>query len=148
MDFVDPFAQDRPIGQVNAFVLADPVELVLQMPISAVVTELVDVVGRTCVKALAGISDRKLVAAWMSGGAGMQPRRDRAVRLALQTARVLMQRYDATTVQSWLAGQNPRLERRSAGAMIREIAIGGLSDDQVEQDAKAILDAAHASMVS
>ena len=111
------------------------------MPVSAVVTELVGVVGPTYVKALAGVSN-------LTGCSGMQPRRDRAVRLALQTARVLMQRYDAKTVQSWLAGQNPRLERRSAGAMIREIAIGGLSDDQVEQHAKAILDAAHVSMIS
>ena len=119
-----------------------------RMPVSAVVSELVGVLGRTYVKALAGVSDRKLVASWMSGAAGMQPRRDRAVRLALQTARVLMQRYDATTVQSWLAGQNSRLARRSAGAMIREIAIGGISDDEVEQHAKAILDAAHVSMIS
>lgn len=115
------------------------------MPVAAVVTELVGVVGKTYVKALAGISDRELITAWMSGAAGIQPRRDRAVRLALQTARVLMQRYDAKTVQSWLVGQNPRLERRSAAAMIREIAMGGLSDDRVEENAKAILDAAHAS---
>jgi|GEM_PF-5338283 len=32
--------------------------------------------------------------------------------------------------------------------MIREIAIGALSDDEVEQNAKAVLDAAHVLVIT
>jgi hypothetical protein len=88
----------------------------MELTISDVVKELVDILGATTVAVIGGVSETRAVAQWM----GMrEPQRPHVLRFALQIAYMISSRADVRIAQNWFHGSNPRLGDRSPMMLLR-----------------------------
>jgi hypothetical protein len=90
---------------------------VLALPREAVVQELVDRVGLKLTALIGGVSETRRVHEWI---AGREPRREDALRAALQAVRAVSERYDNDAARAWLRSTNMGLNMRSPIAELRE----------------------------
>lgn len=87
----------------------DPTARSIRLPISEVVSELVEVLGTPMVAVVGGGKSTRAVRGWMRKES--TPRNDHGLRAALQIVDVLRaanQRND--TVRAWFGGMNPLLD--------------------------------------
>lgn len=90
---------------------------VMGMPIVAVVSELVDLLGATTVAVIGGVTETRAVQQWANG---REPQRAHTLRFALQIATMIATLGDKHVIRAWFHGSNPRLEDRTPMMMLRE----------------------------
>ena len=83
---------------------------VLALPREAVVQELVDRVGLELTALIGGASETRHVSEWVDG---REPRREDALRAALQAVRAVSERYDNDAARAWLRSTNMGLNMRA-----------------------------------
>ena len=89
----------------------------MSLPINEVVRELTDVLGATTVAVIAGVSETRAVAQWMTG---REPQRPHVLRFALQISRTIAGAGDGELARAWFHGCNPRLNDSSPMLLLRE----------------------------
>jgi hypothetical protein len=89
------------------------------MPIHEVVCELTDLLGSTTVAVIAGVTETRAVAQWMTEK-GRQPQRPHVLRFALQIATMIATVRDREFARAWFHGSNPRLDDASPMLLLRE----------------------------
>jgi hypothetical protein len=82
-----------------------------------VVRELVDTLGSRIVAYIGGVSHTKFAHAWAAGAAA--PRRETALRAALQASRIIGASESSNVVQAWFMGANTYLELEAPAAVLR-----------------------------
>ncbi len=90
---------------------------VFALPREAVVQELVDRIGLTLTALIGGVSETRRVNEWI---AGSEPRREDALRAALQATRAISERYDNDAARAWFRSTNPGLDMRAPVVVLRE----------------------------
>ena len=90
---------------------------VLALPREAVVQELVDRVGLELTALIGGASETRHVSEWIDG---REPRREDALRAALQAVRAVSERYDNDAARAWLRSTNMGLNMRAPIVELRE----------------------------
>ena len=93
------------------------------LPVHQVVRELTELLGATTVAVIAGVSETRAVAQWMSEG-GREPQRPHVLRFALQIATMIATHHDREFARAWFHGSNPRLEDCSPMTLLRERPLG------------------------
>lgn len=88
----------------------------ISVPLKQVVQELIDILGPTVVAAIAGVNETRAVTQWLNG---RKPQRPHVLRFALQLARMIAIKEDATMIQAWFQGTNPGLDDRSPTMLLR-----------------------------
>ena len=108
-----------------------------RLKISALVDQLVQLVGVFVAGTVGGAKSERMVRQWIAGHP--QPEREAQLRFAYRVARMIAESYSPRIVQSWFKGANALLKDRSPTMLLRE--------DFSEVTQHAILDAArrHAS---
>ncbi len=89
----------------------------MSLPIVEVVRELSDLLGATTVAVIAGVSETRAVAQWMTG---REPQRPHVLRFALQISRMIAAGADREFARAWFHGSNPRLNDSSPMLLLRE----------------------------
>jgi hypothetical protein len=85
-----------------------------------VVTKLRDLLGVRLVAYIGNVKSTQPVAAWASGQRSPGEIDADRLRLALQIAGLLRERYSPVTVQSWFKGMNPALGDTAPARVLRE----------------------------
>lgn len=97
---------------------------------SAVVQELVDILGARLVAYIASVTEARAVRDWASGERDFkQPELERRLRYALYLASFIAQTESKYAAQSWFQGLNPQLEDRSPARLLREGDIDDVGPD-------------------
>lgn len=92
---------------------------VMGLSINEVVRELADYLGATTVAVIAGVSETRAVAQWMSAN-GREPQRPHVLRFALQITTMIASQRDSELARAWFHGSNPRLGDASPMLLLRE----------------------------
>jgi len=90
-----------------------------ELPLPELVGRLRDLVGVRLVAYMANVKQTRPVADWAEGRRSPGADDAQRLRLAFQAARLLRERYDTTTIQSWLMGSNPALDGEAPARLIR-----------------------------
>lgn len=88
----------------------------ISLPLKQVVQELIDLLGLTVVATIAGVNETRAVTQWLNG---RKPQRANVLRFALQLARMIALKDDATMARAWFQGTNPGLDDRSPALLLR-----------------------------
>jgi hypothetical protein len=88
-----------------------------EIPIQAVVTELVDLLGAPLVAVIGGVSETRAVTQWMTHRA---PQRPNVLRFALQLAAMIARSQDRELARAWFEGSNPQLEDAVPALLLRD----------------------------
>lgn len=89
------------------------------MPISDVVSNLVEIIGRKLTAYIGSAQDVSTIDWWIAGGE-LSCDAEARLRFALQLARGLAQEDSSAVVQAWFTGVNPELEDRAPIRLLRE----------------------------
>ena len=89
----------------------------MEMPIQAVVTELVDLLGAPLVAVIGGVSETRAVTQWASN---RSPQRPNVLRFALQIATMIARTKDRELARAWFEGSNPYLEDGVPALLLRD----------------------------
>jgi hypothetical protein len=92
----------------------------VELPLPELVDRLRALVGVRLVAYVGNVKNTRPVAEWASGRRGPGAEDEARLRLAFQAARLLRDRYDTTTIQSWLMGSNPALDHEAPARYIRQ----------------------------
>ena len=105
----------------NHFALSDvdAHDRVMGLSIHEVVRQLADYLGATTVAVIAGVSETRAVAQWMSAN-GREPQRPHVLRFALQITTMIAPHGDRELARAWFHGSNPRLGDVSPMLLLRE----------------------------
>jgi hypothetical protein len=101
----------------------------MELSISDVVAELVEILGAATVAVIGGVSETRAVAQWMTN---REPQRPHTLRFALQIAYMISSRADIKIAQNWFHGSNPRLGDRSPIMLLRGNAIEEIQGPMLE----------------
>ena len=92
----------------------------VELPLPELVVRLRDLVGVRLVAYVGNVKNTRPVGEWASGQRSPGAEDEARLRLAFQAARLMRERYDKATIQSWLMGSNPALEYEAPARYIRE----------------------------
>ncbi|WP_251453558.1 hypothetical protein [Microbacterium sp. Marseille-Q6648] len=84
------------------------------------VSRLRDIVGVRIVAYIGNVKNTRPVADWAEGRRRPGVEDEERLRLAFQAALLMRDRYEPTTIQSWLMGSNPALEHEAPARYIRQ----------------------------
>lgn len=84
------------------------------------VERLRDLLGVRLVAYVGNVKNTRPVSDWASGQRSPGAEDVARLRLAFQAARLLRERYDAATIQSWMMGSNPALGFEAPARFIRD----------------------------
>jgi hypothetical protein len=90
-----------------------------ELPLPELVERLRDLVGLRLVAYVANVKQTRPVADWAEGRRSPGADDAQRLRLTFQAARLLRERYDTSTIQSWLMGSNPALDDEAPARFIR-----------------------------
>lgn len=88
----------------------------MELPISEVVRELVDLLGAKTVAVIGAVKETRAVQEWLSERA---PQRPHVLRFALQLATMIASEADREMAVAWFHGSNPHLDDRVPMLMLR-----------------------------
>lgn len=91
----------------------------LRLPASAIVTQLVAILGRKLTAYIGNVKDVRAVDRWMAGGE-LYGDAEQRLRFAFQVARTLGEQDSPAVVQAWMTGVNPELGDRVPLRLMRE----------------------------
>lgn len=89
----------------------------MEIPIQAVVAELVDLLGAPIVAVIGGVSETRAVTQWLSE---RTPQRANVLRFALQIATMIARTTDREFARAWFEGSNPQLEDAVPALLLRD----------------------------
>jgi hypothetical protein len=89
----------------------------MSLPINAVVSRLIVLLGATTVAVIGGVSETRAVTQWTDG---RSPQRPHVLRFALQLATMIGGEVETETVRAWFAGSNPHLDDQVPMFMLRD----------------------------
>lgn len=92
----------------------------VELPLPELVERLRDLVGVRLVAYVGNVKNTRPVSDWANGHRSPGAEDEARLRLTFQAARLMRERYDATTVQSWMMGSNPALGYEAPARYIRE----------------------------
>jgi hypothetical protein len=95
----------------------------MNLPLTDVVHELVDLLGATTVAVIGGVTGTRAVAQWMTGRA---PQRPHVLRFALQLASMIANSEDVEAARAWFHGVNPRLDDAVPMLLLRDADLGAV----------------------
>lgn len=88
----------------------------VEIPIQAVVSELVDLLGAPLVAVIGGVSETRAVQQWMDSRV---PQRPNVLRFALQIATMIARSSDRELARAWFEGTNPHLDDAVPALLLR-----------------------------
>jgi hypothetical protein len=91
----------------------------IELPFPELVKRLRDLIGVRLVAYVGNVKNTRPVSDWASGLRSPGAEDEARLRLAFQAARLMRERYDAATIQSWLMGSNPALDYEAPARYIR-----------------------------
>ena len=83
---------------------------------------------------IGGVRSTRVVSSWVGHGSDPEPTAEERLRQAYHAAKLLTDRYDAITVQSWFKGMDPSLGDQSPARKLR--------DGRPEHEGKGVIAAA------
>ena len=89
----------------------------MSLPINAVVSRLILLLGATTVATIGGVTETRAVAQWTDG---RLPQRPHILRFALQLAAMLGGEPETETIRAWFAGSNPYLDDQVPMLLLRD----------------------------
>ncbi|MDR7184577.1 hypothetical protein J2X85_001600 [Microbacterium trichothecenolyticum] len=92
----------------------------VELPLPELVARLRDLVGVRLVAYVGNVKNTRPVGEWATGQRSPGSQDEARLRLAFQAARLMRERYDTATIQSWLMGSNPALGYEAPARYIRE----------------------------
>ena len=92
----------------------------VELPLAELVERLRDLLGVRLVAYVGNVKNTRPVGEWAAGQRSPGTEDEARLRLAFQAARLMRERYDTATVQSWFMGSNPALDHESPARFIRE----------------------------
>lgn len=95
----------------------------MEIPIQAVVAELVDLLGAPLVAVIGGVSETRAVMQWISDRA---PQRPNVLRFALQLGTMIARTKDREMARAWFEGSNPQLDDAVPALLLREKPLGDI----------------------
>jgi hypothetical protein len=96
----------------------------MSLPINAVVSRLIGLLGATTVAVIGGVTETRAVTQWTDGRA---PQRANVLRFALQIATMIGGDEDGELVRAWFAGSNPHLDDQVPMLMLRDKSLNDIS---------------------
>lgn len=90
---------------------------VFALPRAVMVQELVDRLGLKLTALIGGVTETRRVSEWLEG---REPRREDALRAALQATRAIAERYDNDAARAWFRSTNAGLDMRAPIVVLRE----------------------------
>lgn len=96
----------------------------MSLPINAVVSRLIVLLGATTVATIGGVTETRAVAQWTDGRI---PQRPHVLRFALQLASIVGGERRLETVRAWFAGSNPHLGDRVPALMLRDLPLSDIA---------------------
>lgn len=91
----------------------------IMLDISQIASYLQDALGQKVVAYLAGLSDTKMVRAWVRGASRPHPMTERRLRYAYHAARLLDDAYGKELAQTWFFGTNHFLDYHAPAYVLR-----------------------------
>jgi hypothetical protein len=91
----------------------------VELPFPELVERLRDLVGIRLVAYVGNVKNTRPVNDWTSGLRSPGVEDQERLRLAFQAARLMRDRYDTATIQSWFMGSNPALDYEAPARYIR-----------------------------
>lgn len=91
----------------------------VELPLPELVERLRDLIGARLVAYVGNVKSTRPVGEWASGQRSPGQIDDARLRLAFQAARLMRERYESATIQSWLMGSNPALGFEAPARYIR-----------------------------
>ena len=107
----------------------------LRLPMSIVVSRLVEMIGKKLTAYIGGVKDVRAVDRWMAGSE-LYSNADTRLRFAFQVAKTIGEHDSSAVIQAWFTGVNPELGDRVPIRLLRE--------GDIDAVAPAILGAARA----
>lgn len=89
----------------------------MSLPINAVVSRLVTLLGATTVAVIGGVTETRAVTQWTDG---RSPQRPHVLRFTLQLAMMIGDESQTELIRAWFAGSNPHLDDRVPMLMLRD----------------------------
>ncbi|NEN04657.1 hypothetical protein G3T36_02120 [Diaminobutyricibacter tongyongensis] len=99
-----------------------------ELTIAQIATRRREVLGVRLVAYIGGEGTTSVVGAWVEGRAVPSADSDARLRTAFHALGILLERWDAVTIQSWFKGMNPLLGDVSPSRFLRERAPEAASD--------------------
>jgi len=89
----------------------------MEIPIQAVVSELIDRLGAPLVAVIGGVSETRAVLQWTKS---RTPQRPNVLRFALQVATMIARMGDYEMARAWFEGSNPQLDDAVPALILRD----------------------------
>ena len=89
----------------------------MEIPIQAVVSELIDRLGAPLVAVIGGVGETRAVLQWTKS---RTPQRQNALRFALQLATMIARMSDPEMARAWFEGSNPQLDDAVPALILRD----------------------------
>jgi len=89
----------------------------MEIPIQAVVSELIDRLGAPLVAVIGGVSETRAVLQWTKS---RTPQRQNVLRFALQVATMIARMSDCEMARAWFEGSNPQLDDAVPALILRD----------------------------
>lgn len=89
----------------------------IEIPIQAVVSELIDRLGAPLVAVIGGVSETRAVLQWTKS---RTPQRPNVLRFALQLATMIASATDGEMARAWFEGSNPQLDDAIPALLLRD----------------------------
>ena len=96
----------------------------MSLPINAVVSRLIVLLGATTVATIGGVTETRAVTQWTDG---RLPQRPHVLRFTLQLAMMIGGEARIETVRAWFAGSNPHLRDQIPMLMLRDQHLSDIS---------------------
>lgn len=91
----------------------------VELSLADLVSRLRDLLGVRMVAYVGNVKNTRPVSDWASGQRSPGAEDEARLRLAFQAARLMHERYDTATIQSWMMGSNPALDFEAPARFIR-----------------------------
>ena len=91
----------------------------VELTLPELVDRLRELLGVRLVAYVGNVKNTRPVNDWAAGARSPGADDEARLRLAFQAARLMRERYDAATIQSWMMGSNPALEFEAPARFIR-----------------------------
>ena len=89
----------------------------MEIPIQAVVSELIDLLGAPLVAVIGGVGETRAVQQWTNE---RTPQRPNVLRFALQLATMIARTKDRELARAWFEGSNPHLDDAVPALLLRD----------------------------
>ena len=89
----------------------------MEIPIQAVVSELIDRLGAPLVAVIGGVGETRAVLAWTKS---RTPQRPNVLRFALQLATMIARMGNPEMARAWFEGSNPQLDDAVPALLLRD----------------------------